>query len=243
MQHGLELRLSRIETLWTLVRHAHDDAGSVRSAQEKLLERYGGAVRRYLLGAVRDADVADELFQEFACRLVGGNLGGADPARGRFRDFVKGVLFHLVADHHKRKQREPGGLAGNLPEPAVFDAEPDLDSRFLESWREELLARAWAALEAVAEETGQPFFCVLRFRAEHPRLRSEEMAAEIGKQLGRSVSAANVRQLLHRARDRFADLVLEEVLDSLDRPTTEALEQELIDLGLLEYCRPALERR
>ena len=51
----LDQRLSRIQTLWTVVRRAH--AGSeaaVHSAQEQLLNRYGGAVRRYLIGALRD---------------------------------------------------------------------------------------------------------------------------------------------------------------------------------------------
>ena len=55
--------------------------------------------------------------------------------------------------------------------------------------------------------------------------------------------AGGVRQTLHRARERFADLLLDEVIQSLDHPDAERLEQELIDLALLEYCRPALERR
>ena len=51
------------------------------------------------------------------------------------------------------------------------------------------------------------------------------------------------RLTLHRAREQFSDLMLDDVVQSLDNPTREQLEQELIDLGLLEYCRPALERR
>ena len=51
---------------------------------------------------------------------------------------------------------------------------------------------------------------------------------------GRAADLASVR-------DKFADLLLDEVVNSLDRPTPDHLEEELIDLGLLEYCRPALE--
>jgi RNA polymerase sigma-70 factor (ECF subfamily) len=51
-----------------------------------------------------------------------------------------------------------------------------------------------------------------------------------------------VRQALHRARDRFADLLLEEIRHSLTEPTPDRLEEELLDLGLLDYCRPALDR-
>ncbi len=113
-----------------------------------------------------------------------------------------------------------------MAEPAVNDPEPDLDSNFLTSWREELLAHSWAALQEAETKTGQPVFSVLRSTgAEHPKLRSEGMAAGLSEQLGRPLTAANVRQLLHRARERFADIVLEEVLHSLDQPTTLMLEQ------------------
>lgn len=91
-------RLSGIQTLWTLVRQAHGaEAELVKNAQQQLLKRYGGPVQRYLRGLVRDADAAEDLFQEFAVRLLKGDLHNADPQRGKFRNYVKGVLFHLVA--------------------------------------------------------------------------------------------------------------------------------------------------
>src|SRR4051812_11611421 len=98
-------RLNQIGTLWSEILQAHNDPGEAGSAARRALwDRYGGAVHRYLLGALRDPDAADELKQEFAYRFLHGDLRGADRERGRFRDFVKGVLFHLVADyHHKRR--------------------------------------------------------------------------------------------------------------------------------------------
>src|SRR5215471_8707719 len=94
-------RLNQIATLWSVVRQAHNDPGAQgQAAKAALLERYGGAVHRYLLGALRDRNAAEELAQEFAFRFLHGGLRGADRERGRFRDFVKGGLFHLVADYH-----------------------------------------------------------------------------------------------------------------------------------------------
>ena len=49
--------------------------------------------------------------------------------------------------------------------------------------------------------------------------------------------------MLHRSRDAFADLLLDEVINSLADGSLDAAEQELIELDLLEYCKPALERR
>lgn len=240
-----DARLSRISTLWSMVSRAHHDAGDeVGAAQRNLLERYGGAVRRYLLGALHDADAADDLLQEFAYRFLHGDLRRVDPQRGRFRDYVKGVLFHLVADYHKKRQRQPRQLVPEHPEPAVV-CEPDAaaEQAFLVSWRDELLARTWAALAAADQAGGQHYHAVLRFRADHPELRSHEMAGELGRLLGKPLTAAGVRKTLDRARDRFADLLLDEIAEALSDPTPDQLEQELIDLNLLEHCRPALERR
>ena len=51
-----------------------------------------------------------------------------------------------------------------------------------------------------------------------------------------------MRQTLKRARDRFADLLLDAVAHSLEDATASALEEELSDLGLLGYCQAALDR-
>jgi RNA polymerase sigma-70 factor (ECF subfamily) len=235
-------RLSHISTLWTLVRQANHEPGENRvAAQRALLDRYGGAVRRYLLGSLRDRDAAEELFQEFACRLLRGDLKGANSDRGRFRDFVKGVLFHLVANWHNAQKRRPQGLPD---EPAAPDppSTPDEDRAFLENWRAELLARSWVGLSAYERESGQPYYTVLRLRAEHPELRSPQLAERLSTVLGKTVTAVGVRQVLHRARDRFADLLLDEIRHSLEDPTPDRLQEELDDLSLLEYCKPALDR-
>ncbi len=71
----LDERLSRISTFWSAVHVAHEDPADARqAAQNLLLERYSGAAYRYLLGAVRDPDVAAELFQDFALRFLRGDF-------------------------------------------------------------------------------------------------------------------------------------------------------------------------
>lgn len=238
-------RLSRISTLWSLVTLAQHKAGDEsRTAQQQLLERYGAAIRRYLLGALRDADAAEDLYQDFAYRFLHGDLHRVDPERGRFRDYVKGVLFHLVADYYRKRQRLPRSLPPEHPEPAVT-CEPDAEQEqaFLANWRDELLARTWDALAAADSANGQSFHAVLRFRANHPELHSNEIAEQLSRSLGRPLTASGVRKTLERARERFADILLDEIAQALSNPTVDNLEEELIDLNLLEYCRPALERR
>src|SRR3954470_3682673 len=134
-------RLTLINTLWSVVRQAHQDTGEqAHAARRALLERYGGAIRRYLLGALRDEEAANDLAQDFAYRFLHGDLKGADPTRGRFRDFVKGVLFHMVADYHVKRKRDPSSLSGSPVEPGAdcsFAAERE--EAYRTAWRDELM--------------------------------------------------------------------------------------------------------
>jgi DNA-directed RNA polymerase specialized sigma24 family protein len=230
-------RLEAIPTRWTLLDRAHHggDEQAAAEARARLLESYGGAVRRYLLGALRDADAADELFQEFAYRFLHGDFRSANPERGRFRDYLKGVISHLSADHFQRRKRQMPNLPQDFPEPAA--APVDLDRVFQESWRDELLARTWRSLEDAEKLTGQPFHTVLRFRADHPDLRSPELARQLSESMQRPLTAAGVRQLLHRSREKYADLLKQHVLASLSSDDPDALNEELRDLGLLPYVQ------
>jgi RNA polymerase sigma-70 factor (ECF subfamily) len=237
------LRLSLIPTLWSLVLQAHHGpAEAAGSARRQLLEHYQGAVQRYLGKVLHDPDAAREVFQEFALQLLRGDLRGANPEKGRFRHFVKATLFHLIRAYRKQQWKWPAPLPadGALAAPL---ADEEADRQFAESWCDELLARAWAALAEVEAGTGQPYHAVLRFRADHPEMRSPQLAERLTAQLGRPFTPAGVRQTLHRAREKFADLLLDAVTHSLEYPGADLLLEELGELGLLDYCRPALERR
>lgn len=243
MSEAEQSRLSRIQTMWTQVRDAHGQAGAqARAAQTAILQRYEGAIKRYLMAALRDRDQADEVFQDFSMQFIEGRLRGADPTRGQFRRYLKTVLFHLVADHRRRQARLPRVLDADTPEPGVWDAAPGEDEAFVQSWREDLLARTWERLADHERTTGQPFHSALRLRATLPNeVRSQDLAAKLSEQLGKPFTAANVRQIIHRARTRFAELLVEEVRESLHDPSDETLLDELTDLQIYKYCKPALE--
>ena len=226
-------RLSRIATLWTLHLQAHAPE-AVAEARGELLYRYRAAAYRYVIAAVRDVDAADDLVQEFAVRFLRGDFRHADPGRGRFRDYVRTALSHLVNDHRRARQNAPAQLAS---EPAAPSGEAD--TMFHAAWRDELLERTWQAL---AEE--QPTGCaVLRLRVEERELTSNQMAERLTVSLGRPQTAEGVRKALQRAHERFADLLLGEVEVTLELPTVAELEAELQELGLTRYCRSALARR
>jgi RNA polymerase sigma factor (sigma-70 family) len=243
-EENQSLHLSEIQTHWSMVFQAHrGSADEAYAAQEALMRRYGGAVHRYLLGITRDPDLAGDLSQEFALRFLRGDFRRADPQFGRFRNFIKTAVINLVIDHHRRKRSRPQHVAEDVPEPITPAPDfSELDRRFVDCWREELLERAWADLGRLQDLTGRPYYTVLRFRADHPDLHSPEMAVQLSERLGKPVNAGWVRQTLLRAREKFIALIVEEVARSLGRPTPEQLDEELMDLGLWDYCRATRKR-
>jgi DNA-directed RNA polymerase specialized sigma24 family protein len=235
-------RLSQLPTAWTLLFQAHgENPDAAKSARRELLQAYRKPVYRYLCAAVRNPDTADELYQEFALKFVRGDFRRANPDHGRFRDFLKVSLYNLVAEHRRRELRQPAPLAPDLPEPAAApEPEFESDREFLAVWRAELLDRTWVALAAGERDTGQPVHTVLRASVDHADRTSAEVAGLVAARIGKPLSAEAYRKRLHFARQKFAALLAEQVALTLDGPTPEAVERELIGLELFDYCRRAL---
>jgi DNA-directed RNA polymerase specialized sigma24 family protein len=239
-----EPRLSQMTTHWTAVIEAHSGtAGQVNPAVSRLMCRYAGAVHRYFLKAVKNPDDAEELDQEFAVRFLRGDFRRSSRDRGRFRDYVKRAVQNMISDHFRRKN---SSKARNslMSEPPVADpALSRFEGEFIASWRNDLLDRAWNALAALEQTSGQPYHTVLRFRVDNPDIPSDEAADRLSRIVGRLLSAGAVRQAVMRSRRKFVDFLIAEVLESMDHPSQDELEEELGDLKLLEYCRPFLKRR
>lgn len=235
------LHLNQIDTIWPLV---HGDPGATREAAiDRLLQRYGDAVHRYLLGATRDPDVAEELFQEFALRLSRGDFQRANPGAGRFRDYVKTTLFNLIVDFQRRRQRRFDSLT--LISDFVELNGPDATAEhiFQRNWRHELIALSWRSLEQDELQSGKPYYTVLRLAADRPELRSHELAELLVAKIGRPLTAEWVRKWLSLARERYADFLVKEVARSLGaKPSEQEMYDELTELGLMTQCRKAWER-
>lgn len=245
-------RLSRIKTRWTMVVQAHrrrgDDASAV-AAQQSLVLCYYRPVYFYLRGMLRDADAAEELTHEFCVRFLRGDFRGARPERGRFRDLVKTAARNLALDYWRRQQarkkKGPHALTDKLDRSERGHAllvKPRTEMIFLRQWRQSVLAQAWRGLARLQHATGSPYFTALRYKSKHPGVSSVQLARRMSARRGRRVTTAGVRQLLCRARRRFAGCLVAIVARSLLAPTRADIERELIELKLYEYCKDALAR-
>jgi len=246
--------LAQLSTHWSNIFRAREGEGdAAMAARNALLLRYIEVVLRYLRAALRDPGVVDQVCSNFALRVLESDrlYQNADPERGRFRDYLKAVLQHMIADYYRQESRENKQcqrLSGEyeLPDPSSLSEE--LDQDFVRCWREELIKWVWRQLDQRDQKTGQKYAVLLRLQAKKPEMRSTQLAELLSQKLGKPFTAAGVRQLLHRAREVFGDLLVAEVARSLqvdpgDPDGNRRVEEELIDLGLLfSYCKKALER-
>ena len=249
-----EAELANLATQWSVIlRAAQEQGDAAASARCALLLRYHEAVLRYLRAELRDEHVAGQVSSNFAVRIleVDRFLQRADPKRGRFRDYLKTVLRHMVADYHREQQRENKQLealarhAEEAPEPESLGAEND--QHFLNCWRQELINWAWQRLEEAERRTGQPYAALLRLQEQQPGLRWRRrrndwlfkwVVPSRRRECVRSpIADGNCSARCWCARRRSLQV------DLSDPEGANRVEEELIDLGLLlSYCKSALDR-
>jgi DNA-directed RNA polymerase specialized sigma24 family protein len=228
-------RLEEIGTEWGLLEQAHEDSGAAGAARNALVMRYARAIRNYVGGLVRDPQDADEVAQEVLVRLLRGQFAAASPERGQFRRMLATAARNLARTHWVRKRRRAG--ADVDVEALAVEGPPD-ETKAVAGWRQAMLDLAWKALEDYERgHQGTVPWTVLKLRAEHPDDDSERLAARLSEQTGRPFRPEAVRQQLRRARVRFAQALWEEVARGLDDPAPERVEEELIEVGLMEYVQ------
>lgn len=219
-------RLTTLETSWTTIANAHKPGPAGQAAMRELIGRYHDAVEHYLRLKLRDRNLADEVFQEFWTKLLDHKLAGADHTKGRFRDYLRTVLHRLIIDHFRGRKLQ-SLPPGDLLDPSAPDDDYD------RVWREAVIRRVWSRLETYEACTPKNRYAkVLRLRVGGPDAPIEDLAAELGRQVGTKVSAEAFRKTLQRARGKFLELLIEELRTTIHPATDDDIEAEIYDLGL-----------
>lgn len=223
-----------VTTRWTRVLAAGGDAPGAKAALSELCEAYWTPVFRFLRRE-RDEERARELTQEFFSRILSrGGIGGADPARGRFRSFLLGAVKHFLADvrdHENRLKRGGGAIHESLDAPAI--AGPDeggaafggveiedhgagvSDTYFDRQWALALMDRALGLLQQEFVADGKQ----AQFDGLKPWLVGDAAGgsqAEIAARLG--MSEGSVKVAIHRLRKRFRDVLRDEIAQTVGDP-------------------------
>ncbi len=175
----------------------------------------------------RRADDAADLAQDaFAWLLQTKLLDKADPARGRFRGFLKTALARFAIERLRRERatkRGGGAQHASLEDVAELvdhDAQAP-DEALDQAWRRELLAKAQSALQHELETGGRAVHWAL-FRDWY--LAEEDLDhATLASRHG--ISRTDVSNWLDFGKRRYRALLRDIVSDTVSSP--EELEEEL----------------
>jgi RNA polymerase sigma factor (sigma-70 family) len=172
-----------------------------------------------------DADAKDLTQQFFSMLLQRNDFAGMDPARGKFRTFLLVSFTHFLANEFDRASalKRGGGKTvvslDTLSDEQVrqFESSPDAQPgmAFDRHWAASILAQALARLKSEFSAGGKS----VQFERLRPHLTAEGAAAEyagMAEQLG--VAPSSVPVLVHRFRQRYRELVRDEVAQTLSSP-------------------------
>jgi RNA polymerase sigma factor (sigma-70 family) len=216
-----------VTTHWSVVLTAgRSDTTRAGAALEKLCQTYWYPLYAYVRRRGHSPEDAQDSTQAFFARLLERNwVGQADRQKGRFRSFLLSAMNHFLADEwdKARAQKRGGGLA---PLPLQFDVAETRYSRepadnvtpehtYERRWALTLLDTVLRRLQSEYEQEGRgELFAVL-----HPCLvgdRSSQPYAELAPKLG--VSEGTVKSSVHRLRQRYRQLLRDEIAQTVTKP-------------------------
>lgn len=221
-------------THWSAVLAATDpESAESAAALEDLCAVYWYPLYDYVRHGGHTPEDAKDLTQEFFHRLLEKEyLSAVDPRKGRFRSFLLAAVRHFLANEWERAQTfKRGGHLTFVPLDEVLAEERYLNAQaagqspevtYERAWALALLERVLARLrdEAVAGGHGERFEA-LKFvlSGERPSLRYAQLAGRLG------TSEAALKMAAHRLRQRYGELLREEIARTVAAP--QEVEDEL----------------
>lgn len=201
----MQLQDSQPTSLSLLQRATSND----QQAWRQIVHLYGPLVHRWCRrSGLNDDDTADVFQDTFAAVLQ--NLDSFRPSRsvGSFRSWLRTIVRTKVADHFRRRGRQPAARGGtdaqlhmaNLADPPA--ALPDDTDEEAESDHAQVVRRAMELIKAEFTEQNWRAFVQV---AQHGR-----SAADVARELG--VNPQAVRQANYRIRRRLR-VILQDLMD------------------------------
>jgi hypothetical protein len=186
--------------------------------------RYLAPMRRQLTEVLGSTEQADEALKLLLAHLV--SVGFGEHKRGRLRDFLLRAIRSAAKNCAAASTTDPQ-FSAKLEE-LTLEAKP-----WTTYWREGLLERAWRALERQEHQTPDPpLYSVLHYSTTNREASTEELQKILKSQAGIDLALSALQAMLPQARAMFAQLVADEIAETLESPTGEDVKREIGMLGL-----------
>ncbi|HEX3624589.1 MAG TPA: sigma-70 family RNA polymerase sigma factor [Verrucomicrobiae bacterium] len=215
-------------THWSVVlRAGQADTTRAQDALSRLCTTYWYPLYAYVRRRGHSAHDAQDLTQAFFAQLLERqSFVHADPNRGRFRSFLLTVMNHFLVNEWTRAHAQKRGGGASLL-PLQFET---AETRFVRepadnTTPEQIYERRWAmallaeVVRRLADEYKEDGRAEL-FAELNPCLVGERAAqpyAELAAKLG--VSENTVKSSVHRMRQRYRQLLRDEIANTVEEPS------------------------
>ncbi|MGI8890416.1 MAG: RNA polymerase sigma factor [Chthoniobacterales bacterium] len=241
-------------TRWSLILSLTEDGsqdGKAREAMAQLCRIYWRPIFAFVWRKGHSVPDAQDLTQDFFIMILKSDfLQRADQERGRFRSLLLASLQNFLADAHLRtRSRKRGGKLEFVSWDDWMAEAPSrltIPSKLLGEWpAERIFDVRWAATVAEQALRRLQEECEKRGRRRVFDALSSSLTAEredvsyeaLGRDLG--ADPASIKSLLHRLRQRYRQLLREEIADTVARP--DDIDEELRYLVAVLAANPAQE--
>ncbi len=213
-------------TRWSVVVAAgNEESPAARAALSTLCETYWPPLYAFLRRRGYPAAEAQDLTQEFFATLLEKNyVEAADRDRGRFRTFLLVVLKRFLSKEREREQalKRGGGVVtlsldfAAAEEQVRFEPSDDWtpEKEYERRWALTLLARVLKRLEAeyAARGKSELFARCRGWLTGDAALSHEDVASALG------MMAGAIKVTVHRMRERYRELLREEIAQTVAAP-------------------------
>jgi RNA polymerase sigma-70 factor (ECF subfamily) len=213
-------------THWSVVLEAQGESPAAQEALEKLCRTYWRPIFAFLRRQGLPPAEAEDITQGFFTSLLEHrNLDGVRRERGRLRSYLLGALKYFLADERRRGMAIKRGKGQRLIplEELRADGRVEMEPAdpvtaemiYERRWASTVLERVLNLLKDQYRTAGNTalFDSLKQLLPDEPDAPSQ---ADIAAQLGMSENA--VRQAFHRFRQRYQDLLREEIAHTVATP-------------------------
>ncbi|MBS0430897.1 MAG: hypothetical protein JSS21_00605 [Proteobacteria bacterium] len=223
-------------TRWSMVRRLQDTRpAEARDAVTELAVRYWYPVYAYARRCGHAQEIAQDIAQAFLQQVADDLRAGHSAPRGKFRPWLLARLNAFLAGEW-RDLVKGDDLAGAPPLAEMearsrreHEPEESAEQAFQRGFALEVLSRGMKRLRAEAAQTGHLDMC----EALEPFLARDPLPGqydEFGRRLG--IRPLALVMALKRLRQRYRELVREELADIVSSPEEMAAEQQALIAAL-----------
>ena len=214
-------------THWSVVLEAgNEHSPKAADALEKLCRTYWKPLHSYVRWQGYTADEAQDLTQSFFAHLLEKNhFNTVHPRKGKFRSFLLTALNHFLINHREKANAAKRG-GGQRPISLDDDSADDRcdvkadsglspDKAFERQWALAVLDQAFAQLKAEFIAAGK----LAIFNELKGFLSADAQSGEYADIAARlNLSAAAVPVAVHRLRQRYREVVRDEIAHTVTNP-------------------------